>query len=100
MAAGLGAALAMFVVGFPAFGRAGVADFRAERAQAGVKFRTAAYEPSHGPTNVGAVDAEPRALFPDSETLVAAVLAFLSASHAGVDAVLMFVMCHIFLLSS
>jgi hypothetical protein len=84
----------MFVVGLAAFRSAGVADFRAERTEAGVKLRSATHESCCCPANVGAVDAKARALFSDPETLVDAMLAFLSASNASVDAALVCLVCH------
>jgi hypothetical protein len=92
--AGIRAAFAVFVVGLAAFRSAGVADFRAERTEAGVKLRSATHESCCCPANVGAVDAKARALFSDPETLVGAMLAFLSASNASVDAALVFLVCH------
>ncbi len=92
----------MLVVVPGAFRGAGVADFRAERAERAelrVEFRAAAHEGGGEPASVGAINAETRALRHLAEASVSAMFAFLRAAHAGVDTALVFLMCHfIFLL--
>ena len=89
----------MLVVVLGAFRGAGVADFRAERAELRVEFLSAAHEGGGEPARIGAINAKTRALRHLAEASVSAMFAFLRAAHAGVDTALVFLMCHfIFLL--
>lgn len=77
--------------------RAGIANLSAELAKFRVELRAAAHEGGGHPADVSAINTEPGALLHAAETFVAAMLAFLRATHASFDTGLMILMCYLIL---
>jgi hypothetical protein len=92
--AGFRAALAVLGLVLLALGCADIARLRADPTDLGRQAGPSAHEACARPTHIGAVDAEPRAIGHLPQASISAVLAFLCAPDASIDAGLVFLMGH------